>query len=69
MINYFVQYESVLKAFCEDRNQVQPDVFFGIFDNFLTSFSDAKCENDKLKKQKEEEEKRKKMEEQVMGEK
>ena len=60
-----LQYDSVLKAFCEDSKQVQPDVFFGIFDTFLMSFGDAKLENDKLKKQKEEEEKRKKIEEQV----
>ena len=59
------QYDSVLKAFCEDSKQIQPDVFFGIFDTFLASFGDAKTENDKLKKQKEEEEKRKKIEEQV----
>ena len=60
-----LQYDAVLKAFCEDSKQVQPDVFFGIFDTFLMSFGDAKMENDKLKKQKEEEEKRKKIEEQV----
>nr|KAG5696961.1 hypothetical protein BaRGS_008423 [Batillaria attramentaria] len=62
------KYDSVLKAFCEDSKQVQPDVFFGIFDTFLTSFGDAKCENDKMKKQKEEEEKRKKIEEQMKKE-
>lgn len=62
---FLLQYDSVLKSFCEDSKQVQPDVFFGIFDSFLMSFADAKGENDKLKKQKEEEEKRKKVDEQV----
>ncbi|XP_025103883.1 LOW QUALITY PROTEIN: disheveled-associated activator of morphogenesis 2-like [Pomacea canaliculata] len=62
------KYDSVLKSFCEDSKQVQPDVFFGIFDSFLMSFADAKGENDKLKKQKEEEEKRKKVDEQMKKE-
>ncbi|XP_076441930.1 disheveled-associated activator of morphogenesis 1-like isoform X2 [Babylonia areolata] len=62
------KYESVLKSFCEDSKTVQPDVFFGVFDAFLTSFGDAKTENDKLKKQKEEEDKRKKIEEQMKKE-
>ncbi|KAK7483514.1 hypothetical protein BaRGS_00025188 [Batillaria attramentaria] len=41
------KYDSVLKAFCEDSKQVQPDVFFGIFDTFLTSFGDMKKEREK----------------------
>ena len=59
------KYETLLKAFGENSADVQPDVFFGVFDTFLTAFGDAKTENDKMKRQKEEEEKRKKIEETV----
>ncbi|KAK7103370.1 disheveled-associated activator of morphogenesis 1-like [Littorina saxatilis] len=62
------KYGSVLKAFCEEPNQVQPDVFFGVFDTFLQSFGDAKTENEKIRRQKEEEEKRKKIEEEMKKE-
>ncbi|XP_041351931.1 disheveled-associated activator of morphogenesis 2-like [Gigantopelta aegis] len=61
------KYETMLKAFGEEP-AVQPDEFFGIFDTFLTSFSDARLENEKMRKQKEEEEKRAKMEEKLKKE-
>ena len=63
-VTLVLQYETMLKAFGEEP-AVQPDEFFGIFDTFLNSFSDARLENEKMRKQKEEEEKRSKMEEQV----
>lgn len=48
--------------FGEDGSVVQPDEFFGIFDNFLTSFMEAKHDNENFKKRQEEEEKRAKQE-------
>ena len=43
--------------FCEDPATTQSDEFFGIFDHFITSFGEAKMDNDNAKKKKEEEEK------------
>lgn len=63
---YVFQYEMTLKAYAEE-NKMQPDDFFGVFDLFLTSFADARLENEKMRRQKEEEEKRAKIEEQVRG--
>lgn len=51
--------------FGEDGSVVQPDEFFGIFDNFLTSFMEAKHDNENFKKRQEEEEKRAKQEAEV----
>ncbi|XP_048259001.1 disheveled-associated activator of morphogenesis 1-like [Haliotis rufescens] len=61
------KYEMTLKAYAEE-NKVQPDDFFGVFDLFLTSFTDARLENEKMRRQKEEEEKRAKIEEQLKKE-
>ena len=44
---------------------MQPDEFFGIFDNFISAMKDAKEENERIRKQKEEEEKRAQLEEKV----
>lgn len=44
---------------------MQPDEFFGIFDNFLSSFMEAKNDNENFKKRQEEEEKRAKQEAEV----
>lgn len=44
---------------------MQPDEFFGIFDQFLQSFAEAQQENENMRKRKEEEERRAKMEAQV----
>lgn len=46
---------------------MQPDEFFGIFDLFLVSFTEARTDNEKFRRQKEEEEKRIKLEAQVSG--
>lgn len=53
------------KHFGEETNKIQPDEFFGIFDQFLQSLSEAKQENENLRKRKEEEERRTRMEAQV----
>ncbi|KAK7904009.1 hypothetical protein WMY93_016616 [Mugilogobius chulae] len=55
-------FAKALKHFGEDPSAVQPDEFFGIFDTFMTSFSDAKQDNENMIKRKEEEERRALME-------
>uniref|UniRef100_A0A672GLH7 Dishevelled associated activator of morphogenesis 1b n=1 Tax=Salarias fasciatus TaxID=181472 RepID=A0A672GLH7_SALFA len=56
---------SALKHFGEDAGKMQPDEFFGIFDQFLQSFTEAQQENENMRKRKEEEERRAKMEAQL----
>lgn len=51
--------------FGEDPSQNKPEDFFGTIDSFLSSMSDAKAENERIKRQKEEEEKRQALEESV----
>ncbi|XP_066464320.1 disheveled-associated activator of morphogenesis 1 isoform X1 [Eleutherodactylus coqui] len=53
------------KHFGEETNKVQPDEFFGIFDQFLQAFSEAKQENENMRKKKEEEERRARIEAQL----
>uniref|UniRef100_A0A8D0APB8 Dishevelled associated activator of morphogenesis 1b n=1 Tax=Sander lucioperca TaxID=283035 RepID=A0A8D0APB8_SANLU len=54
-----------VKHFGEDAGKMQPDEFFGIFDQFLQSFAEAQQENENIRKRKEEEERRSKMEAQL----
>ncbi|XP_076024103.1 disheveled-associated activator of morphogenesis 1b isoform X2 [Genypterus blacodes] len=54
-----------VKHFGEDPGRMQPDEFFGIFDQFLQSFAEAQQENENMRKRKEEEERRAKMEAQL----
>ncbi|KAJ0026879.1 hypothetical protein NQD34_017879 [Periophthalmus magnuspinnatus] len=54
-----------VKHFGEEATKMQPDEFFGIFDQFLQSFSEAQQENENIRKRKEEEERRAKMEAQL----
>lgn len=61
------QFLRAVKHFGEDAGKMQPDEFFGIFDQFLQSFSEAQQENENIRKRKEEEERRAKMEAQVCG--
>lgn len=51
------RFDRVCRMFCEDPTTTQSDEFFGIFDHFITSFAEAKMDNDNAKKKKEEEEK------------
>uniref|UniRef100_A0A4W5LXN2 Dishevelled associated activator of morphosis 1 n=1 Tax=Hucho hucho TaxID=62062 RepID=A0A4W5LXN2_9TELE len=51
--------------FGEDATRMQPDEFFGIFDQFLQAFTDAKQENENMRRRKEEEERRARMEAQL----
>lgn len=59
------QFLRAVKHFGEDANKMQPDEFFGIFDQFLQSFTEAQQENENIRKRKEEEERRAKIEAQV----
>uniref|UniRef100_A0A668AN17 Dishevelled associated activator of morphogenesis 1b n=1 Tax=Myripristis murdjan TaxID=586833 RepID=A0A668AN17_9TELE len=54
-----------VKHFGEDASKMQPDEFFGIFDQFLQSFAEAQQENENMRKRKEEEERRARMEAQL----
>ncbi|KAI1897874.1 hypothetical protein AGOR_G00087750 [Albula goreensis] len=58
-------FQKALRHFGEDTGKMQPDEFFGIFDQFLQSFAEAKLENENIRRRKEEEERRAKMEAQL----
>uniref|UniRef100_A0A3B5LUQ2 Dishevelled associated activator of morphogenesis 2 n=1 Tax=Xiphophorus couchianus TaxID=32473 RepID=A0A3B5LUQ2_9TELE len=51
-----------LKHFGEEEGRMQPDDFFGIFDTFLQSFSEARQDLENMQRRKEEEERRARME-------
>ncbi|KAM7173049.1 disheveled-associated activator of morphogenesis 2 [Macrochelys suwanniensis] len=56
------KYAKALKHFGENEGKMQPDEFFGIFDTFLQSFTEAKQDLENMRKKKEEEERRARME-------
>ncbi len=56
------KFVKALRLFGEDVSKLQPDEFFGLFDNFLTAFSEAKQDNENMARRKEEEERRALME-------
>ncbi|XP_028422370.1 disheveled-associated activator of morphogenesis 1 [Perca flavescens] len=58
-------FEKALRHFGEDPSNLQPDTFFGIFDTFLTAFSEAEQDNENMVRRKEEEERRALMEAQL----
>lgn len=53
-----LKFGKALKHFGEDKSELKPDVFFGIFDTFISAFAEAKQDNRNMAKRKEEEEKR-----------
>lgn len=59
------QFDRVCRLFCEDPVTTQSDEFFGIFDQFITAFLEAKHENDAVKRKKEEDEKIAKQQQEV----
>lgn len=59
------QFSKAVKHFGEDADKMQPDEFFGIFDQFLQAVTEAKQENENMRRRKEEEERRARMEAQV----
>jgi len=58
-------FETTLELFGEEPKKMQPDEFFGIFELFLATFSEARLDNDRFRRMKEEEDKRIKMEAQL----
>uniref|UniRef100_A0A3B4EP91 Dishevelled associated activator of morphogenesis 1b n=2 Tax=Pygocentrus nattereri TaxID=42514 RepID=A0A3B4EP91_PYGNA len=58
-------FQKAVKHFGEDSSSVQPDNFFGIFDQFLQAFTEAKQDNENTQRKKEEEERRARMEAQL----
>ncbi|KAL2082298.1 hypothetical protein ACEWY4_022116 [Coilia grayii] len=58
-------YLRAVKHFGEEDGKMQPDEFFGIFDQFLQGFSEARQENENMRRRKEEEERRTRMEAQM----
>ncbi|XP_078007642.1 LOW QUALITY PROTEIN: disheveled-associated activator of morphogenesis 1 [Phascolarctos cinereus] len=58
-------FTKAVKHFGEEAGKIQPDEFFGIFDQFLQAVSEAKQENENMRKRKEEEERRARMEAQL----
>ncbi|XP_055492317.1 LOW QUALITY PROTEIN: disheveled-associated activator of morphogenesis 2 [Leucoraja erinacea] len=56
------KYSKMLKYFSEEEARMQPDEFFGLFDTFLQSFSEARHDLDNMRRKKEEEERRARME-------
>uniref|UniRef100_A0A8C5VK87 Dishevelled associated activator of morphosis 1 n=1 Tax=Microcebus murinus TaxID=30608 RepID=A0A8C5VK87_MICMU len=55
-------FTKAVKHFGEEAGKMQPDEFFGIFDQFLQAVSEAKQENENMRRRKEEEEKKKSVE-------
>lgn len=62
---FSLQFLKAVQHFGEDATRMQPDEFFGIFDQFLQAFAEAKQENENMRRRKEEEERRARMEAQV----
>lgn len=58
----FVQFAKSLKHFGEEEGRMQPDEFFGIFDTFLQSFTEARQDLENMQRRKDEEERRARME-------
>uniref|UniRef100_A0A8C2XG03 Dishevelled associated activator of morphosis 2 n=1 Tax=Cyclopterus lumpus TaxID=8103 RepID=A0A8C2XG03_CYCLU len=56
------QFTKSLKHFGEEEGRMQPDEFFGIFDTFLQSFSEARQDLENMQRRKDEEERRARME-------
>ncbi|TNN52047.1 Disheveled-associated activator of morphogenesis 2 [Liparis tanakae] len=56
------QFTKSLKHFGEEEGRMQPDEFFGIFDTFLQSFSEARQDLENMQRRKDEEERRSRME-------
>lgn len=61
-IIFQTRFERAVRLFGEDPATAQPDEFFGIFDTFLNAFTEARQDNENMRKRQEEEEKRAKQE-------
>lgn len=60
------RFDRAVRLFGEDGSAVQPDEFFGIFDSFMSSFIDARQDNENMRRRQEEEEKRAKQDAEVI---
>ncbi|KAL5278203.1 DAAM2 family protein [Megaselia abdita] len=56
------RFDRAVRLFGEDGSVLQPEEFFGIFDNFLVGFAEARQDNENFRRRQEEEEKRAKQE-------
>ncbi|XP_062712886.1 disheveled-associated activator of morphogenesis 1-like [Aedes albopictus] len=56
--NMKTRFDQAVRLFGEDGAVMQPDEFFGIFDEFLSALMEAKQDNDNFRRRQEEEEKR-----------
>lgn len=61
----FAQFDRAVRLFGEDNSTIQPDDFFAIFDSFLVALSEARQDNNSVKKRRDEEEKRTRQEVEV----
>lgn len=59
------QFDRAVRLFGEDSAGVQPDEFFGIFENFLQALAEARQDVENMRKKIEEEERRAKQEQEV----
>ncbi|XP_023932602.1 disheveled-associated activator of morphogenesis 2-like [Lingula anatina] len=62
------KYDQATRLFGDDPKNSQPEEFFGTVDAFLTSFAEARQENEKFRRQREEEERRAKIDAQMRAE-
>lgn len=62
MYYFQTRFDRAVRLFGEDPTSIQPDEFFGIFEQFLGSFNEARQDNENIRKRQEEEEKRAKQE-------
>ncbi|XP_078674924.1 disheveled-associated activator of morphogenesis 2-like isoform X4 [Branchiostoma floridae x Branchiostoma belcheri] len=59
------KYDRAVKHFGEQQGQIQPDEFFRIFNSFLTSYGEAREDNENMRKKRLEEERRAKREQEL----
>jgi len=60
-----IQFDRAVRLFGEDSAGVQPDEFFGIFENFLQALTEARQDVENMRKKIEEDERRAKQEQEV----
>lgn len=60
-----LQFDRAVRLFGEDSAGVQPDEFFGIFENFIQALSEARQDVENMRRKVEEDERRAKQEQEV----
>lgn len=61
-----MKFDRAVRLFGEDSAGVQPDEFFGIFENFLHALSEARQDVENMKRKMEDDERRAKQEQEVI---